>query len=471
MELVISLYLNFLTVVVNNLTRVIFCINPDLPMKQKKTLRNLLIIAGALILFVIIGKKAGWFGKEQPIEVTVEKVQKRTILETVAANGKIQPEIEVKISPEVSGEIVELYVKEGDFVEKGKLLLKIKPDIYISGRDRSEAAVNSSLTGLANSKARLTQAESNFDREKQAFERSKKLWEQQTISQAEWETAQNSYKSASADLESAKQSVKGAEFGVKSAQATLKESNENLIKTTIYAPMSGTISRLNVETGERVVGTSMMSGTELMRVADLTRMEVLADVNENDIVRVSMGDTALVEVDAYLGQKFKAIVTEIANSASTTGSATDQVTNFEVKVLLLIDSYKSLITGKNPNPFRPGMSASLEIMTKRVFNVLSIPVQSVTAVKDSTDSVAKSQIVSSKDVKMKEIVYLYKNGKASIRYVKSGIQDINFIEIKEGLTEKDEAITGPYNILTKRLKDGMVVTRTEKKDLFKGKKK
>lgn len=441
-------------------------------MKQRKTLRNLLIIAGALILFVIIGKKAGWFGKEKPIEVTVEKVQKRTIMETVTASGKIQPETEVKISPEVSGEIVELYVKEGDYVEKGKLLLKIKPDIYISGRDRSEAALNSSQTSLANARARLTQAEASFDREKQSYERSKKLWEQQTISQADWEMAQSSYKSALAEVESAKQSVKGAEFGVKSAQATLKEANENLVKTTIYAPMSGTISKLNVEIGERVVGTSMMAGTELMRVANLDRMEVLADVNENDIVRVKLGDTSLVEVDAYLGQKFKAVVTEIANSATTTGSATDQVTNFEVKVLLLKESYQSLINKNNPNPFRPGMSASLDIQTKKVSDVLSVPVQSVTAVKDSTDSIAKAAISESdKNLKMKEVVYLFKNGKATSRVVKTGIQDSYFIEIKEGLTLNDEVISGPYNILTKRLKDGMVVVRTEKNDLFKGKKK
>jgi HlyD family secretion protein len=440
-------------------------------MKQRKTLRNLLIITGALLFLVILGKKAGWFGKEKPLEVTVEKVERRTILETVTASGKIQPETEVKISPEVSGEIVGLYVKEGDYVEKDKLLLKIKPDIYISGRDRSEAALNSSLTSLANSKARLMQAEANFDREKQAYERSKKLWKQQTISQSDWETAQSSYKSAQADVESARQVVKGSEFGIKSSQATLKEANENLVKTMIYAPMSGTISKLNVEIGERVVGTSMMAGTELMRVADLDRMEVLADVNENDIVRVNLGDTALVEVDAYLGQKFKAVVTEIANSATTTGSSTDQVTNFEVKVLLLKDSYKSLITKNNPNPFRPGMSASLDIQTKRVNNVLSVPVMSVVAIKDSTDSVAKSQSSGIKEVKMKEAVYIFKDGKVYIRYVKSGVQDLNYIQIKEGVTPNDEVITGPYNVLTKRLKDGMLVKRTEKDNLFKGKKK
>ncbi|HEY4785795.1 MAG TPA: efflux RND transporter periplasmic adaptor subunit, partial [Bacteroidales bacterium] len=311
----------------------------------------------------------------------------------------------------------------------------------------------------------------NYDREKQAYERSKKLWDQKTISEAEWETAQSTYKSAVADVESAKQSVKGAEYGVLSAEATLKEANENLIKTTIYAPMSGTVSKLNVETGERVVGTSMMAGTELLTIADLNRMEVLVDVNENDIVRVSMTDTALVEVDAYLGQKFKGIVTEIANSATTTGSATDQVTNFEVKVLLLKDSYNSLISKNNPNPFRPGMSASLDIQTKRANNVLSIPVMSVTMLKDSSNLSKTDQPKDPKEIKLKEIAYVYRNGKAIQKVVKSGVQDRDYIEIKEGLSEEDVVITGPYNILTKRLKDGMQVAGLEKKDLFKGRKK
>jgi HlyD family secretion protein len=233
--------------------------------------------------------------------------------------------------------------------------------------------------------------------------------------------------------------------------------------------MSGTVSKLNVETGERVVGTSMMAGTELLRIADLNSMEVKVDVNENDIVRVKMGDTAMVEVDAYLGQKFKAIVTEIANSATTTGSSTDQVTNFEVKVLLLKDSYKLLISKNNPNPFRPGMSATLDIQTKRVGNVMSVPVQSVTVTKDSTG--LENVPNKTKDIKMKELVYVFKNGKAYAKYVKSGIQDNYFIEIKEGLTDKDNVITGPYNVITKRLKDGMIVVGSEKKDLFKGKKK
>ncbi len=440
-------------------------------MKQKKLLRYLIIVTVALLIFVVIAKKAGWIGKEKPLEVSVEKVVKRTILETVTANGKIRPETEIKLSPEVSGEVIELYVKEGDFVEKGKLLLKIKPDIYISQRERATAAVNSSKANLANASAGLLQAEANFEREKQSYGRSKRLWEQKTISQADWEAAQTTYKTVAAQVEAARQSVKGAEFGVRSTEASLKESSEQLMKTTVFAPMSGTISQLNIELGERVLGTNMMSGTDMMHISDLNRMEVQVDVNENDIVRVSAKDTALVEVDAYLGQKFKGLVTEIANSATTTGQTTDQVTNFQVKILLLKESYAHLISKKNPDPFRPGMSASLEIQTNRTDNVFAIPVQAVVLLKDSTDSISKSKNATTTALKQKEVVYIYLNGKATVKSVKTGIQDNYFIEIKEGLTEKDEVITGPYSIITKRLKEGMQVKRIEKKELFKPKKK
>ena len=411
---------------------------------------------------MIVGKKAGWVGKEKPVEVTVEKVQRRTILETVTANGKIQPETEVKISPEVSGEIVALYVKEGDYVEKGTLLLKIKPDIYVSGRERAQAAVNSSKASLANASSRLVQAEASFDRESQAYDRSKILWDQKTISLADWQTAESSFKTAKAEVESARQNVKGAQYGVLSAEASLKEANENLIKTTIYAPMSGTVSTLKVETGEKVVGTQMMSGTEIMRIANLDRMEVRVDVNENDIVRVHMNDTAIIEVDAYLGQKFKGIVTQIANSASTEGLTTDQVTNFEVRVLILQDSYKSLITKNNPHPFRPGMSASLDIQTKKVENVLSVPVMAVVILKDSTENM--DEFSGSSEVKNNEVVYLFDNGRAKTQKVKTGIQDKDFIEIKDGLKESDMVITGPYNVVSKKLKDGMLVTKTSNKN-------
>lgn len=432
-------------------------------MKQKNLFKYVIIIALALIVFAFIGKKAGWIGKEKATEVNVEKAQKRDIIETITANGKVQPETEVKISPEVSGEIIELNVKEGDFVEKGKLLLRIKPDIYVSQRDQAVAAVNASKSNLANARARLTQVEAQFDREQLAYERSKKLWEQKTISQSDWEAAESSYKVAKADVEAARQSAKASEFQVNNAEASLKASNENLIKTTIYAPMRGTVSKLNVELGERVVGTNMMTGTELLRIADLTRMEVKVDVNENDIVRVKMGDTALVEVDAYLNQKFKGVVTEIANSATTTGLTTDQVTNFEVRVFLLSNSYKQLITKQNPNPFRPGMSATVDIQTARTLQVVSVPIQAVTVLKDSTQKDSTGSVTRSE--KAKEVVYtINKNNRAEYKRVETGIQDSYFIEIKTGIKDGEEIITGPYSVINRKLKNGLLVSKMKPED-------
>lgn len=432
-------------------------------MKQNKLLKYVLIAAVVFIIFAIVGKKAGWIGKEKPIEVTTDFVKKRTIIEAITANGKVQPETEVKISPEVSGEIIELNVKEGDFVEKGKLLLRIKPDIYISNRDQAEASLNSTRSNLANASARLSQAEAQLEREQLSYNRNKKLWEQKTISQSEWETAESSYKVVKADVEAARQSVRAAEFQVKNAEASLKVSNENLYKTTIYAPMRGTVSSLKVELGERVVGTNMMTGTELMRIADLNRMEVKVDVNENDIVRVSMGDTALVEVDAYLNKRFKGVVTEIANSATTTGATTDQVTNFEVRILLLADSYKDITSKENPNPFRPGMSATVDIQTEKTFDVLTVPIQAVTISRDSTkkDSVALS-VNDTQEKKPKEIVFVIKDGKAQHKDVVTGIQDSYFIQIKEGLSDNEEIITGPFSVVNKKLKDGTLVTPPKK---------
>lgn len=437
-------------------------------MKQNKLLRYVLIAALALIVFAVIGKKAGLIGKEKPTEVTTDVVKKRTIVETITANGKVQPETEVKISPEVSGEIIELNIREGDYVEKGKLLLRIKPDIYVSNRDQAEANLNATRSNLANATARLSQSQAQLEKEQLSYERNRKLWEQKTISQSEWEAAESTYKVIRADVEAAKQSVRAAEFQVKNAEASLKVSNENLFKTTIYAPMSGTVSKLSVELGERVVGTNMMTGTELLRIADLSRMEVKVDVNENDIVKVSLGDTALVEVDAYLEKKFKGIVTEIANSATTTGLTTDQVTNFEVRVFLLSDSYKDISTKENPNPFRPGMSATVDIQTAMTGNVLTVPIQAVTVSRDSSkkDSIVVTPARAEQD-KPKEIVYVIKDGKAQHQEVVTGIQDSYFIEIKEGLRDSAEIITGPYSVVNRKLKDGMAVTKSANKEVTK----
>ncbi len=297
-------------------------------MKNNKILKILVPVVIVLIIFAVVGKKAGWFGKAVTVKVAVENAEIRTIVETITANGKIQPEKEVKITPDVSGEIVELTVKEGDHVEKGQLLLRIKPDIYISQRDRSLAAISSARARLAQSEAQFLQADLSFKRTKQ-------LYDEQTISKSEFEQAEASYSVAKAEVDAAK-------YSVISSEASLKEANENLVKTSIYSPMTGTVSMLLVELGERVVGTGMMAGTEMMRIADLSRMEAQVEVNENDIPRVNLGDTAEIAVDAYLDQKFKGVVTEIANSAKTTGVSADQVTNFDVKILVLPESYREL---------------------------------------------------------------------------------------------------------------------------------
>ncbi|HHJ10563.1 MAG TPA: efflux RND transporter periplasmic adaptor subunit [Bacteroidetes bacterium] len=422
-------------------------------MKKNKALYILMSVTVVAIILAVIGKKAGWFGKEMTYKVAVEKGKYRTIIETVSANGKIQPETEVKLAPDVSGEIVELNVKEGDYVHAGDLLVRIKPDVYMSARDRAAAAVHSA-------KARLTQAETKFILARQNYDRNKKLYEHQTISEADFENAESNYKMAKADVDAAR-------YSLLSAQASLKEAEENLIKTKIYAPMSGTISKLNVEKGERVVGTSMMAGTEMLRIADLSIMEVLVEVNENDIIRVRTGDTAIVEVDAYLGDKFKGTVTEIANSASTTGVSVDQVTSFNVKVRLLRDSYKHLITEAIPNPFRPGMSATVDIQTNRKEHVLSVPIQAVTTRTDTLSSGEDEEVVLTEDGKTKEVVFVVKGDYAIRQEVKTGIQDDNFIEINKGVSDQDDVIVAPYNVIAKKLQDSSRVEVVPKKELFK----
>jgi len=415
-------------------------------MKNNRLLKILAAAVVLLLIFAIVGKNAGWFGKEITIKVATEKVGVNPIIEAVTANGKIQPETEVKISPDVSGEIVELHVKEGDFVQKGTLLFKIKPEIYISSRDRAAATLNSTKSRLAQVEAQMIQAEL-------AFNRSKKLFEENTISKADFEQAESQYKVAKAEMES-------AQFSVKSSEASLKEANENLIKTTVYSPMTGTISSLLVEQGERVVGANMMTGTEVLRVADLNRMEVVVDVNENDIIRVKLGDTAIVEVDAYLDRDFKGIVTEIANSANTLGTTSDQVTNFKVRILILKESYDDLISEKNPSPFRPGMSASVDIYTSSKADVMTVPIQAVTTRTDTTitDPAAKNDI--------RTLVFVSDGTYALARDVTTGIQDNVNIEILSGLTGEEEVIVQPFSAISKKLSDSTRIEVVDKESLF-----
>jgi HlyD family secretion protein len=417
-------------------------------MKTNKILKILLPLVALLLIFAIVGKKQGWFGKALTIKVAVENAEKRNITETITANGKIQPEKEVKISPDVSGEIVELTVKEGDPVVKGELLLRIKPDTYISQRDRSMAAISSARARLAQAEAQYTQAELSYKRNKQ-------LYSEQTISKSDFEQADASYTVAKSEVDAAK-------FAIVSAEASLKEANENLTKTSIYAPMSGTVSMLLVELGERVAGTNLMAGTELLRVADLSRMEAQVEVNENDIVKVKLGDTALIEVDAYLDRKFKGVVTEIANSAKTTGVSADQVTNFDVKILVLPESYQSLVDAGDKHPFRPGMSTSVDIQTASRKDVLAVPIQSVTTRTDTTKNITTAF---NKDIRT--LVFIT-DGKYSLaRDVKTGIQDNNYIEILSGVQLNDRVISAPFSAISKKLADSTLIEVVKKEDLYK----
>ncbi len=420
-------------------------------MKDNKLLKILVPVVLFLLVLAAVGKKQGWFGKEVTVKVAVEKTAVNPIVEAVTANGKIEPEKEVKISPDVSGEIVELTVREGDFVQKGVLLFKIKPEIYISARDRATASLSSSQARLSQADAQLIQAEL-------AFNRSKALWEQKTISESEYEQAEAQFKIAKAERESAL-------YSVKSSEATLKEANENLIKTTVYSPMTGTVSSLSVELGERVVGANMMTGTEVLRVADLNRMEVVVEVNENDIIRVKLGDTAKVEVDAYLDRDFTGIVTEIANSARSVGLTSDQVTNFEVKIYILRESYEDLISEKDPSPFRPGMSASVDIFTDKKTDVLTVPIQAVTTRTDTT----KMKMTGIEDIRT--IVFVSDGTMALARDVKTGIQDNVKIEIISGLTEGEDVIVQPFSAISKKLADSTLIEVVDKESLFSTEKK
>jgi HlyD family secretion protein len=455
---------------------------------MKKTIW--LIIAGvALIVAVMIAKK---FSGNKSTKVSTEIAKKRTIIETVSASGKIQPEVEVKISSDVSGEIVELFVKEGDHVKKGDLLCRINPLIYESNLNRMAATLNGSKANLSNSQARLEQVKASFVNVEASYQRSKKLFDQGAISPSEMDVARANYEGAKADVKGAEENVNAADFNVKSTEASLKEASDNLAKTNIYSPVNGTVSQLNKEKGERVVGTAQMEGTEIMRLANLNEMEVSVDVNENDIVRVHNGDTALIDVDAYLDRKFKGIVTEIANSANTTGVTAEQVTNFTVKIRILQESYQDLINPNNPTaPFRPGMSATTDIQTKRVANIVAVPIQAVTTRSDTSNvpnkEVKKENEEKEGDVvvkdekdkktdnkeqpKAEEYVFIFSDGKAKMIKVKTGIQDNDYIEIKEGIKEGDEIISAPYGAISKELKNGTAVKKVEKSELFTAPKK
>ena len=417
---------------------------------SKKTIYILAGSAIGLILLLIVLKKTGAIGNNDDSKIVeLSKVAQTTIIETVSATGKIQPEIEVKISSEVSGEVIALTVKEGQQVKKGDLLVRINPDLYESG-------VNRSVASMSTTKAGLTQADAQVKEAKASYDRSKTLFDKGIISRAEWDKAVSTYEIAQANKQS-------AYYQVQSASATVTEAKDNLGRTTIYAPADGTISLLNIELGERVLGTQQMTGTEILRIANLNNMEVEVDVNENDIVKVNIGDSAKIEVDAYMKREFKGIVTSISNSASAALSA-DQVTNFKVKVRILKESYLDLLEGKpeNYSPFRPGMTATVDVITKRKENIVGIPISAV-VIKDDTTSVKKDILVelekeeqknkgtAPKSDKKFECVFVKVGDKAKLRVVKTGIQDDTNIEIISGLKSGEEIIIGPYTTVSKDL--------------------
>lgn len=425
---------------------------------SKKTIYILLAVAVVLIGTLVGLSKSGVIGnKDQGTEVEIANVSASTIVETVSATGKIQPEIEVKISSEVSGEIIALNVKEGQVVKKGDLLVKINPDLYTSGYNRT-------VSNLSGSKAVLNQSEASFKEAKANYDRNKSLYDKGIISRADWDKA-------IASFEVAKANKQNAYYNVQSASATVLEAKDNLGRTTIYAPADGTISVLNVELGERVLGTQQMAGTEILRVANLNNMEVEVDVNENDIVKIKVGDEANVEVDAYLKKQFKGVVTSISNSASSALTA-DQVTNFKVKVRILKDSYQDLLQGKPAtySPFRPGMTATVDIITNTKSNILTVPISSV-VVKSDTAAVQEIKVEDPNEDKPKpksdkkfECVFVKVGNKAKIRVIKTGIQDDTNIEVLSGLKKGDVVITGPYTTVSKELNSGDKVSLKTDKD-------
>lgn len=447
--------------------------------KSKK--RNLLLIAGAIVIVVLVVIAATKKKGSSTTKVSAEFPVERTIIESVSANGKIQPEKDIKISPYISGEVVELYVKEGDEVKKGDLLAKIDPQIYITNYEQIEASLQMQKANLANSKARLAQAQAQFVKAEEDYKRNSTLFKQNVISQSDFDGATSTFAVAKAEVMAAEENVKAAEFSVSSNEASLREAKENLNRTAIFAPSNGTVSRLSVEIGERVTGASQFSsGTEIMRIANLSRMIVEVEVNENDIVRVNLNDTCIIEVDAYLGKTFKGLVTEMATSANVTGVSADQVTNFEVKILILEGSYDDLLSSGNAisSPFRPGMSATVEIQTETAIGILTVPIQAVTTRADTLSAEAvepaeEGEEEGTPDTEksepkqdLVEVVFVIADGKAVMKPVKTGIQDNMFIQIVDGLGIDDEVITGPYRAVSKKLKEGDAVNKVDKKDLF-----
>ncbi len=445
---------------------------------KKRTIWIIISSVVVLIVLLVILKKTGVIGKEEGTEVTAEAAGLTTITETVTASGKVFPEVEVKVSSDISGEVVQLYVNEGDTVRKGQVLARIYADIYATQQDQAAAIVSQSEAQVANAAAQLGALKATLDQAKANYDRQKKLREQEVISKAEFEQAQQSYQTAQANYNAAEQSIKANQASVRSARANLSRASKDVGRANIIAPMDGVISLLAIKKGERVVGTAQMAGTEMMRIADLGTIEVQVEVGENDIPKVSLGDTAIITVDAYNNRKFKGLVYKIANpTLQSSIAATTTVTNYKVHIRLLQSSYADLMGAGKPFPFRPNMSATADIQTMTKKDVIAVPINSVTT-RDKKGEKRKKQneeestgmeeesLANADDID--EVVFVVDSSKqARKRVVKTGIQDINKIEIVSGLKSGEMVITGPYNVVSKDLKDSTKVKIVEKDKLMK----
>ena len=414
--------------------------------------KKLLLGLGAFVLLLIVVAVVRGGSRELPV-VTSEEITLRDIVERVSASGKIQPEVEVKITAEVNGQIIELPVKEGDVVQKDDLLVQLNPDIYEAALLRAEASLNSAKSNLASARAQVAQGEANQLAAKKAFERAEALFAQKVISQAEYDQTEASYLTANANLTSASESVRSAEYAIRSGEASLQEAKDNLSRTTLLAPQAGVVTALSKEVGESVQGNGFTAGEVILNVSDLSVMEVNVEVNESDIVRIHLGDEAEIEVDAYLGETFKGVVTEIGNTALNAGMngfSMDQVTNFSVKVRIAQESYAHLSEGANDTPFRPGMSATVDILTARVEGALSAPIQAVTsrnagfgAEDDEEDAAADGEVELG--------VFVLQDGEVLWTPVETGIQDARYVVLSGELAEGTTVVTGPYDVVSRTL--------------------
>ena len=442
-------------------------------MKSKRIWWIVIISIILIVILIAVARNS----ETDAVKVAVEKAALHTITETVTASGKIYPETEVKIAPEVSGEITQLDIHEGDSVIKGQVLVKINPAIYNSMVSQASASVEQSKASEDNSKQMMAQAESQFLLAEATYKRNKKLFDQKVISQLEFEQGEASFKFAKAAWDAAKASTAGGKYGIQGAQANLTTAQENLLKTTVVAPTSGIISELLVKKGERVLGTAQMAGTEMLTIADMSRIEVRVDVSETDISKVKIGDTTLIDADAYRNRKFKGLVSKIAvsstKSGASSGTSTDQVTNYTVYILILSSSYADLSAkmGKGKFPFKPGMSASVEIQTNRQDNILSVPVNAVTT-RDWSDSIKNKIISQSASDNIRQVVFVYdsKTQMVEIRDVKTGLQDNKYLQVTEGLKENEEVVIAPYGAIARTLKDKTKVKTVAKDQLFEAKK-